>query len=482
MLGLEINESQNVTSSKVPVMPTGISSDANPAGAYAASFASGMSSDTQEKLCAMLSNGNPLASVELVVGDGGAVFVSTEESEAVAYITRDSTTTEYSSLAEATAAAVDGDTVYVNVDLSVDEIAESSSETSASLAFTVDLNGYDVAMITCESSQNVTVIDSSENATSSVTGYEDSLLYGIVQEGSGTLTLDGITVDAQNVSGSVNYGVYVESGTVKLQNCTINVDATSGSVHAVGLMGGNVVASGTKIYAEAANASSLRSVAVYVADSSSSAELDGCTLSATGVSELVAGAYIRYGSLSASTGSEDEEMSLAAEAAGSTNSAYGVYAFSVTSVSLSGCALDATTEEDSTGASWCVYAPGSSSSSGTYGADIALGGEMSFESTSGYFVYHAVEALQIASDFSVPDDDVVTLQSVSLAGDHVFATPAEEGGSLSSMKSLFAAAAASDNTYLGWQVSVNDDGSLSWSKKCVATTGGEEYVTLSEAL
>ena len=268
-----------------------------------------------------------------------------------------------------------------------------------------------------------------------------------------------------------------------LEDCAVSVDATSGSARAVQLSGGSVSATDTEFAAETASTESLyKTAGVYVAKSSSSVEFDGCPVSASGGTGVVAGAYVVYGSLSASG------TSFSANATDSSGSAYGVYASCSTSAELDGCSLAAAVADGSTGSAWCVYADSNSSG---MGAEVSLSGKTAFESSEGTHVYHAVTALQVSDDFEPEaEGDAVVVQSASLADGDVFAVPADEGGDLSEMRDFFEAAETSDNAYLGWDVEANDDGSLSWTNDYVAELSSEgllgetvtEYKSLSSAL
>lgn len=472
-----------------PFILSGIAETANEAGSYIAAFGDGVGSDSYEAMTAAFSNANSLMATEPGLADDGVLFQSINFTS-VAHIERGGETLEYETLALATADAADGETVYLDADLSeIATISESSSAETGTISYTLDLNGHDVEELSCETSQDVTVVDSSEESSSKVIGYAESGTnggtYGVVQESEGTLTLQGVEVEIQNASTLNTYGVRADSGKIVLEECSVSVDANSSGVRAVYLGGGSVKAADTEIVAKTADTSSTVSVAavgVYVTRSSSSAELDGCTVTASGAPGEVSGAYVPNGSFSASA------TSLSANATGSTGSAYGVYASPSTAEALDGCSLAAAVADGSSGSAWCVYAD---MSSGGTGAEVSLSGETSFESSEGTHVYHAATALQVSDDFEPEaDGDAVAVQSASLADGDVFAEPADEGGDLSGLKDSFEAAETSDNAYMGWDVEANDDGSLSWTNDPVAELSSEgllgetvtEYMSLSSAL
>ena len=146
-------------------------------------------------MTAAFSNANLLMATEPALGEDGVLF-QTSVFTSVAHIERDGETLEYETLAAATADAAGGETVYLDADLSgVATIAESSTADAGSISYMLDLNGHDIEELSCETSQDVAVVDSSEGSTSKVIGYAESSTYGVVKGSEGTLTIRGVEID-----------------------------------------------------------------------------------------------------------------------------------------------------------------------------------------------------------------------------------------------------------------------------------------------
>ena len=146
----------------------------------------------------------------------------------------------YATLAEAIAAAKDGETVKLLADIDLQKMLTIS----CGKTFTLDLNGHNIinkelTALKLDGSTNMTVQDTSETASGMLSGGH----IGIWVTANATLTVKSGTVKG-DVSAVMNYGVVNIEGKAKLQrNTSYSVDCQSDST--VNMTGGEVFDIGT---------------------------------------------------------------------------------------------------------------------------------------------------------------------------------------------------------------------------------------------
>ena len=161
----------------------------------------------------------------------------------------------YESLAEAVAAAQDGQTVRLLAD------AEQNSQLSINKSITLDLNGKTIKIsgYTAERAQvsvkgNLTIQDSSKAQTGKIcSDYTGTAGRVVSVENGGKLTIAGGTITTEGMSGPSGSAVFIASGAeVNMAGGTVKVDAKRGNV-AMNVKGttGVFIMSGGSVIAEA---------------------------------------------------------------------------------------------------------------------------------------------------------------------------------------------------------------------------------------
>lgn len=495
--GTNAGNNYSGTITQRPVKPVGVSSSANGAGMYAARFADGVGAEAQEAMAAALTNGVAGSNTVLAADGSGVAFQRADGTVAAAYIDRDGAHVEYDTFEAATADAKAGETVVLACDVNGTATIEAGAvdqvEALANLVgYTVDLNGHTVKRLVGKTAQNVTVTDSTGQAPALagvlVLDGTAKRTSAVEQAGTGTLTLDGVGIDIQNVDDTV-YGVLATAGTVVLSDVQVRVHLASSQASGAGVRaaGGSVQVQGGSVGVEAPNgATDVAGVAVAAAGST--VQLSGSEVSAHGAFTKAAAASASAGTLSAS------DTTFAASGFAAADEVYGARASGSASVGLAGCtvSVEAGSSVESAGAAaetaWAVYA-GSATSSAAGNPQVMLSGATSLSCFNGNGVYHKGNALRIGADFALASGAALAVQSDGVEGD-VFAVPAEDGGSLAGKEGLFAAADAAGNGYAGWQAQAKADGSLAWASDEVAAvlrTSGDgaeagRYTSLAAAV
>ena len=161
----------------------------------------------------------------------------------------------YSTLAEAVAAAEDGQTVRLLADV------EQNTQLIINKSITLDLNGKTIKIsgYTAEKAQvsvkgNLTIQDSSEAQTGKIcSDYTGTAGRVVSVENGGKLTIAGGTITTEGMSGLSGSAVYIASGAeVNMTGGTVKVDAKRGNV-AMNVKGstGVFIMSGGSVIAEA---------------------------------------------------------------------------------------------------------------------------------------------------------------------------------------------------------------------------------------
>ena len=176
----------------------------------------------------------------------------------------------YSTLAEAVAAAEDGQTVTLLADV------EQNTQLAIDKSITLDLNGKTIKIsgYTAEKAQvsvkgNLTIQDSSEAQTGKIcSDYTGTAGRVVSVENGGKLTIAGGTITTEGMSGLSGSAVYIASGAeVNMTGGTVKVDAkrgnvamnVKGSTGVFTMSGGSVIAEagdGTETYITAISGSS----------------------------------------------------------------------------------------------------------------------------------------------------------------------------------------------------------------------------------
>ena len=176
----------------------------------------------------------------------------------------------YSTLAEAVAAAQDGQTVRLLADV------EQNAQLTIDKSITLDLNGKTIKIsgYTAEKAQvsvkgNLTIQDSSEAQTGKIcSDYTGTAERVVSVENGGKLTIAGGTITTEGMSGLSGSAVYIASGAeVNMTGGAVKVDAkrgnvamnVKGSTGVFTMSGGSVIAEagdGTEIYITAISGSS----------------------------------------------------------------------------------------------------------------------------------------------------------------------------------------------------------------------------------
>lgn len=163
--------------------------------------------------------------------------------------------TKYETLAEAVAAAQDGQTVRLLADV------EQNTQLTINKSITLDLNGKTIKIsgYTAEKAQvsvkgNLTIQDSSEAQTGKIcSDYTGTAGRVMSVENGGKLTIAGGTITTEGMSGLSGSAVYIASGAeVNMTGGTVKVDAKRGNV-AMNVKGstGVFIMSGGSVIAEA---------------------------------------------------------------------------------------------------------------------------------------------------------------------------------------------------------------------------------------
>ena len=173
----------------------------------------------------------------------------------------------YSTLAEAVAAAEDGQTVRLLADV------EQNTQLAIDKSITLDLNGKTIKIsgYTAEKAQvsvkgNLTIQDSSEAQTGKIcSDYTGTAGRVVSVENGGKLTIAGGTITTEGMSGLSGSAVYIASGAeVNMTGGTVKVDAKRGNV-AMNVKGstGVFTMSGGSVIAEAGDGTETYITAIF---------------------------------------------------------------------------------------------------------------------------------------------------------------------------------------------------------------------------
>lgn len=173
----------------------------------------------------------------------------------------------YSTLAEAVAAAEDGQTVRLLADV------EQNTQLIINKSITLDLNGKTIKIsgYTAEKAQvsvkgNLTIQDSSEAQTGKIcSDYTDTAGRVVSVENGGKLTIAGGTITTEGMSGLPGSAVYIASGAeVNMTGGAVKVDAKRGNV-AMNVKGstGVFIMSGGSVIAEAGDGTETNITAIF---------------------------------------------------------------------------------------------------------------------------------------------------------------------------------------------------------------------------
>lgn len=438
-------------------------------------------------------NGTGNEAVYVDCSEQGKVKLALDQEKAVVDIkSKDSVVGSYASLAEALKHINSGQTLSLRKAIANIELTPSAEEATASdtatLSYTLDLNGYDASSVSSSSAANWKVVSSleDENARPSLKGTlvdpkTGSGYYNAVhQTGAGSLVLVGFDISLSGHSNEVK-AAYAEKGSIVLDNCSISVKARNAAAAAVDARNANVVLK---------NASSVSVSQLGDYDAIGVRALFGdvtvsdlSTVSVAGVS-TVYGVYSGYNSNKAVLENLSSVSVKLLNGAEDVN-AYAVYEIGGTA-SIANSSVSATSEGDVSSQTqlWCLY-NGDSVSDGKLvptAATFQLNGSCTFVSGTKTHIRHSVSPISIDPSFSLNTlgDTNLVVKSENLAADNVFAqcTNEEETASLQSQVSMFTAMEGS--LYEGTDVKVTDEGNLAWDLGCAVVGTSQDGSTITQ--
>ncbi len=435
-------------------------------GVVVGAFASGTTAAQQASIAAMCVNAlGSEAACDLKVSSGSLVF-ALDATRAVAQVVSGSTATAYSSVNAALAAAGSGATVQL--------LANSSTATftKTSGAYTLDLNGYTLASLTCSGAGSLTVCSS--RAGGAIVGpasRSESTVVAITA--AGTYNFDGIEISANSSSTSVNAISVTAACTLNLTDVALAACAMTGPVRAIyATAAAKISAKGGSICATT-EAASATVCAIYASSASATLALSNCELTASSVKGNVGG-IDAAGSVTLSGVALQVSTRKAASwawgvrlASGSTTAAGTL---SDTSIVVSAGA-DSTNKEY-----WCLAAGDSGNNSAV---QWSLAGSIAFESANSPAVGVCRLPGQVAADVEVAA--AVTLACASLT-DRVAVVGASDAN-ICSHTSSFVAAPGSE--FEGWQLAANEAGTqLAFTRSLSVLNGATNlaYATIADAI
>ena len=419
----------------------------------------------------------------------GVRFVLDEAHAPASVVHESGASTAYSSVNEALAAAVGGETVRLAAD--ADDVSFAGADAGA--AVTLDLTGHTVTSIKNSGSADLVVVSTGSRGRVTGTTVEkaagSTIEASIVQAGSGALSLANLSVEASSrknpVHGMLVYrGEYESVGSVTCEDVFIVASSPSMPTSGVSVQGGAGCASitfkGGSITALQSAASS-NAYGIENSASDVSISLHECPVSA----ETVAGTPVAVTTSGAFSATADSPcgQTISAIADGSALSASGVIVSSGGHASLCNVAVVSrisAAEGDSD--AYCLRSAGNSAGSEQWSLD----GACSFESSSQKSLLLRGSSLALGASFSNVGTDAVYVRSENLTDDVFARLAAPSSASSDQFAAWFSPVAGT--AYDGWRSKViaaaDGSSSLAWSHEAVVRNEatGVEYASATKAL
>ena len=453
-------------------MPVRVVATANEAGAYIVRW-DGAEETAKTAFLENASNAVVGSPTFIAENDAGSFF-SQDEADAEAYVIRDGQRVLSGSFENVAKQAASGDTITVNKDLTrIVEFPSVNGESEPGTNYVVDLNGHNIMKLNISSNADIAITDTTEapGAISLVGAMSAS--GAIVQNGTGTLTIGGISVSSVGDS-SWAYGIVVNKGTLVLDDGA-TVLASSPSDNAVGIVanGGETQILKGSVSAECTDASSeARGIAVG----------RGSVVVGPEGGVTASGANVAYG-VKASGGQTLVSGMVSANALASDTRLYGLNLIGDATAMLDGADVSLVPAGEpgaqSTADAWNVYSEN---------AAVTLSGTCSFGHFGGdaaTHIFHTGTPLLVDPSFSLDEGSpqAVIVQSNNLGENDVFAQATGEGTPIEDKAGLFKSAATPSNAYAGYEAAAVEGG-LAWRvpEGSVAKIGERGYPSVQAAL